>query len=503
MFLDDNPICWIFTNKEGKVKRKYNSKLTTKTIYNYFEKKAIKYGDDKIVSQYIFSSDDNKIIKFENEEENKLMSDQIKLINYMNKNNIRLEKKDKINYNANLDNKSRLISSNNKTNNNNIKSTLNYEEYLNVNENNSNKINKNKPNTLIHEFFDLKMLKNFLEDFNFENKHKKRQGILQLYTNSQQDPNSTYRLIWSPSYLTAEIRHARQPKTKQGVHFYEKLITFENDDYCVNTEKVKSKIAIEKLNNICLEIIYSLHKLFDYTVCIKSAIFYVKQDLNFNINFLSCSSIGFIQYEDKSKSIYNFKGIIFRNLLSDNFPFHPYKTVYKKKDVDNYIYIECLNCQRDSLLEKFHDIDYLGIIKFHEYNRSKPAFKQFNCNVDDILKDLNIISIINPKCLDNTNTLNNSNDRIENELMRVSYSSIPSAIKKENPCIDINKYNQLKFNKLFLERKTKVCEECYFSIIDLKYYTNDDFNAIIYQGNIKKLIVRFLIKNIKLINYLL
>ena len=64
------------------------------------------------------------------------------------------------------------------------------------------------------------------------------------------------------------------------------------------------------------------------------------------------------------------------------------------------------------------------------------------------------------------------------------YFSLMNLIK-----LNIEKYNLIKNNKMFLERKTKVCEDCFFDLIDLKYYTDDDFNAKVFQGNIKKSLV--------------
>lgn len=437
LFLDDRPVAWIFTNKKGKLMKKYNSKLNNQYILEYFTKKCVEYGTDKVAGYYVYSSDDNKDIKFEDPKENERFLNQKKLVEYMNRKCIALDPE--------------------------------HEDL-------------NKTNTLIHEFFTTDNLKHFLEN------QKKRQGFLQIFVNSQQDPNSTYRLIWSPSHLTAEIRCSRLYKAKQGVHFYEKIVTFESDEYCINTDSVRSQIAIDKLNNICLEIIDAMQYLFNHSIKVKTAVFYLKQDLNFNLNFLYCSSIGFIEYEDKEHQVFAYKGKIFRNKLSDNFPFHPHKVIYKKKETENYESIICVSCQKTSIKEKFHDIDYLSLIKFHEYNRSKPPFKQFDCKIDEIFKNLNILTVMKPKT--NREIEKTSHNRINYELMRVDHSNIPIAIKNENPHFTPKDYMILKHNKLFLEKKTQVCEDCFFQLVDLKYFTEDDFNAKIFQGNIKKNIVR-------------
>lgn len=432
LFIDDRPVIWIFTNKERKIKKKYSSRLNSKSIYEYFKSKQIEYGKDCIVAYYVYSSDDNKVIKFEDPRENEYFTNQKKLVEYLNKRCINLDTKNSV----------------------------------------------DNSNTLVHEFFTAETLLDFLEN------RKKRQGFLQLFINSQQDPNSTYRLIWSPSHLTSEIRHSRLIKAKQGVHFYEKVVTYESDEYCINTESVKSKIALDKLNGICLEITNAIKSLFNNSINIKTAIFYLKQDLDFNMNFLYCSSIGFIEYEDKEHNVFLYKGKIFKNKLSDNFPFHLHKTIYKKKDQENYKTMNCVSCQKFSNMEMFHVVDYLSIIKCHIFNRSKPSFKQFDAKLDEIFKHLNIITVMHPSNLEQ--------NRLNTELMRIESSNFPFAIRSENPDMTNELYKVLKTNKLFLEKKTQVCEECFFKLIDIKYYTKDDFNAKIFQGNIKKNIVRLI-----------
>ena len=67
LYLNDKAICWIFTNKEGFVKKKNTEKLNNEEIYKEFLKK--KKSD--ILCSYAYSTDENKKIEMlkKNEQE--------------------------------------------------------------------------------------------------------------------------------------------------------------------------------------------------------------------------------------------------------------------------------------------------------------------------------------------------------------------------------------------------------------------------------------------------
>ena len=433
LYLDDIPKIWLFTSKTGEIKKKYSSKLVNNKIIEFFKAREQKYGKDSIVASYMYCSEDNKEIKFDDPLENEVYLNEKKLKDYMHKKCLDLDTSSdfKDNY------------------------------------------------TLIHQFFNSESLTSFLANSN------KRQGVLQLFISSQQDPNSTYRLIWSPDYLTAQIKHSRQIKSKQGIHFYEKTVTFENDEYCVNMESVKSEVAINKLNSICCEIISSIETLFKGSINIKNAVFHMKQDLDFEVNLLFCSSIGFIEYEDKEHQVFVYKGRIFNNRLSDDFRFNPHKVVYFKKNEDNYQKQKCVNCDKVYFKECFHAIDYKAIIKYHQYNRSKPSFQQYENKVTELLKHLKMITVMAPT----NEKVTTKENRLQSELMRCCNSEIPYSLKQDVESGGEKQFKKNRSNKLFLEKKVLVCEKCFFEFIDIKNLTDDDFQAKIFQGNIKKNII--------------
>lgn len=434
LFVDDIPKIWLFTNKNNEIKKKYTAKLDINKIIEYFESKGVNYGKDKVIASYMYCSEDNKDIKFEDPFENQKFINERKVQDYITNKGFGIYKPPVIEDNF----------------------------------------------TLIHEFFEANQLKSFLLNTN------KRQGVLQLFVESQQDPNSSYKLTWSPNYLTAQIKSSRQTKNRQGIHFYEKVVTYENDEYCTNTELVKSQIAINKLNNICVEIVTAIEELFENSIKIKNIILYMKQGTNFEINLMFCSSIGFIEYEDKDHQVFVYKGKLFNNRLSDAFRFNPHKVVYYKKNSDKYEKHACVSCGKVYLKENFHHIDVRSIIKWYQYNRSKPILKNYNNSIPEIIKQIEIIQLMLPK---SNKVQGIEEQRLINELTRVKNSNIPGALVNEFNVKTNSEYKEMIKNKLFLKRELEVCEICFFEFIDIKDLTNEDFKAKIFQGNIKKSIV--------------
>ena len=177
LFLGDIPILWVFTAKDGFIKRKNPIKLETNYIINHFLRK-----NNEIIGHYMYSSEENREIKFTtiNEEEN------LEQINLMN------DYFDKID--INIDDK------------NNEKSKLNFEI-----------LDREK-------FINLLMNK------------KKRCGVLQSYVQSTNLTNYMFKIIWTPNFSICDVRNARQPKNK-NVHIFEKSITFETNKLNIETSK--------------------------------------------------------------------------------------------------------------------------------------------------------------------------------------------------------------------------------------------------------------------------
>jgi len=177
LFLNDKPICWIFTNKEGNVKKKNSEKLNNEEIYKYFVKKS----KSDILCSYAYSTDENKKIELIKKNEQEKYSNFEMLKEYF----------EKLGIDENYDKKSELI------------------------------IN----NSLKFEFYDKSQLKSFLND------KKKYFGILQRYVESNSEVNFMYRIFWSPKMITCEMRRARQPKRLSILHPYERAVTFESDKF--------------------------------------------------------------------------------------------------------------------------------------------------------------------------------------------------------------------------------------------------------------------------------
>ena len=98
LFLNDKPICWIFTNKEGNVKKKNSEKLNNEEIYKYFVKKS----KSDILCSYAYSTDENKKIELIKKNEQEKYSNFEMLKEYF----------EKLGIDENYDKKSELIINN-------------------------------------------------------------------------------------------------------------------------------------------------------------------------------------------------------------------------------------------------------------------------------------------------------------------------------------------------------------------------------------------------------
>jgi hypothetical protein len=175
LFLDDLPILWVFTAKDGSLKRKHPNKLNNSEISKHFLD-----NNKEIIGHYMFLTDEN--IEYDClSKEDKEISEHLNFINeYFQKLKIVSEKKEVLS------------------------------------------------GKLIFEYLEKKPFENLL------NNRKKRCGILQKYVKSINLKAYMYRVIWSPTISICDMKTARH-KLDENVHIYEKLITFETEKFSNET----------------------------------------------------------------------------------------------------------------------------------------------------------------------------------------------------------------------------------------------------------------------------
>lgn len=175
LFLDDLPILWVFTSKDGTLKRKLADKLNISEISKHFLE-----GSKEIIGHYMFLTDENFEYDCLSKEDVEL-SEHVNFINeFFQKLKILTDKKDVVS------------------------------------------------GKLIFEYLEKKTFGNLLSN------RKKRCGILQKYVQSINLKSYAYRIIWSPTFSICEMRTARH-KLNENVHNYEKLITFESEKFSNDT----------------------------------------------------------------------------------------------------------------------------------------------------------------------------------------------------------------------------------------------------------------------------
>ena len=175
LFLNDLPILWVFTAKDGSLKRKNPKKLNNTYISKHFSD-----INTDILGHYMFLTDEN--IEYDCLSNNdKELSEHINLINE-------------------FFHKLKIISTN----------------------------KENLSGKLVFEYLEKTQFDNLL------NNRKKRCGILQKYVKSINLKGYMYRVIWSPSFSICKRRTARH-NFNENVHFNEKIITFETDKFNIET----------------------------------------------------------------------------------------------------------------------------------------------------------------------------------------------------------------------------------------------------------------------------
>jgi hypothetical protein len=183
LFNDNVPSLWIFTSKSGHIKRKRVDKLSIKEVYNKF------YNESKLeVIGYYFYLDTENISLIPEE-----VQDDNPLVLYFKQLGIDLnEKRD---------------------------------------ENRKIKIAKNM---LKFEILRRENFKEFMDNF------KKRLGILQIYVESNFDPNTLFKVMWSKNKSICEMRSSRQSFYAQNAHFFEKVVTYETEKFNIQSSNEKN-----------------------------------------------------------------------------------------------------------------------------------------------------------------------------------------------------------------------------------------------------------------------
>ena len=177
LFQENKPIFWVFTSKTGVIKRKIKDKLTFEKIIKKFNFKK------KEVIAYYFYNKEKQITMIEDFDV-KTQDNYHFMMQFLKENDIDLP--------------------------------------------NEKKTEDCKRN-LRFEFFDTdKRLLDFLENFN------KKLGILQLFIKSNQDPNTMFRIFWTPKSKIYDMRRSRKALHRR-VHFYEKCVTYETEKFNINT----------------------------------------------------------------------------------------------------------------------------------------------------------------------------------------------------------------------------------------------------------------------------
>ncbi len=183
LFNDNVPSLWIFTSKSGHIKRKRADKLNSKEVYDKF------YNDSKLeVIGYYFYLDSEHISLIPEE-----VQDENPLVLFFKQLGIDLnEKRD---------------------------------------ENSKTKI---ETNLLKFEILRRENFKEFMEKF------KKRLGILQIYVESNFNPNTLFKVLWSKNKSICEMRSSRQNINAQNAHTYEKVVTYETEKFNIQSSNEKN-----------------------------------------------------------------------------------------------------------------------------------------------------------------------------------------------------------------------------------------------------------------------
>jgi hypothetical protein len=181
LFIEDKPVIWFFNSKSGGIRRKLKDKLTNDHIIKKFTKKK-----SEIIGYYFYHKEKD-----------------ISLIE-----NFELKEQDS-NYYLNKFVKEMDIEI--------PKQTHHHTE--------------NKKNLKFEFFESPNSLRNFLENFN------KRMGVLQLFINSNQDPHTMFRILWTPKTKIYDMRRSRKHMNR-SIHFYEKCVTYETEKFNIKTGKI-------------------------------------------------------------------------------------------------------------------------------------------------------------------------------------------------------------------------------------------------------------------------
>ena len=91
-------------------------------------------------------------------------------------------------------------------------------------------------------------------------------------------------------------------------------------------------------------------------------------------------------YLNNTKTRYNWRLGLFLGKLSNDVESQFSKPVYKKSDFVKIKNMECVNCAYEDKFEKFHEVEYGQLIKFHESER----LKEFKDVLPKTIEDVNM-----------------------------------------------------------------------------------------------------------------
>ena len=194
LFKDNVPYEWIFTSKSGYIKRKHKDKLNIKEIIKKF------YNETtiEVIGHYLYL--DAELITLVPEEE---PFENNPLFLYFKQLGIDMD------------------------------------------ENKEGILKKKTKNLLKFEILNRQTFKDFIHNF------KKRNGILQIYIESNFDPNTQFKVLWSKNRSICEMRNSRFSFNAQNAHSYEKVVTYETEKFNIHSSNLI--FILERVPSIYLE----------------------------------------------------------------------------------------------------------------------------------------------------------------------------------------------------------------------------------------------------------
>lgn len=148
--------------------------------------------------------------------------------------------------------------------------------------------NTKKPNAnqATIEFFTQESFIDFIN-----NRDKCSTGILQRWIEPKSNQNSLIKVQWSPQFCLLERRVNKNKLDDNKIEFYDKLVTYEGDEYNSNIEPVTSPWIINELQKICVGIAGHIAAVTGGNVTITRMVLFFKQDKHDKIWFMYCTAL--------------------------------------------------------------------------------------------------------------------------------------------------------------------------------------------------------------------